>query len=111
MSLGPSCLIIGAGMAGLTAGGALPARGWDAALLDKGRGVGGRMTTRRMGKSRFDHGAQFLTLRDMRFQEAVKRWQSLNWVVPWFGEGGHVRYRALGGMNALAKHLGAALDF
>ena len=79
-------------------------------LLDKGRGVGGRMATRRAGESRFDHGAQFFTVRDDRFRLAVARWESGNLVAPWFTEGGHVRYRAVGGMNNLAKHLAGPLD-
>jgi len=106
----PSCLIVGAGMAGLTAAGVLHARGWKVILLDKSRGVGGRMATRRIGDSRLDHGAQFFTVRDARFQEAVARWASAHWVKAWFAEGGHVRYLAVGGMNALAKHLAEAFD-
>ncbi len=102
---GRSCVVVGAGMAGLTAAGVLQANGWSVVLLDKGRGVGGRMATRRIGESVFDHGAQFFTVRDDRFRQAIAGWESANWVVPWFTEGGHVRYRGVGGMNALAKHL------
>ncbi len=106
----PSCLIVGAGMAGLTAAAALQERGWDVVLLDKGRGVGGRMATRRIGGSYFDHGAQFFTVRDSRFREAVARWESDHVVLPWFSEGGHVRYRAITGMASLTKHLAKSLD-
>jgi hypothetical protein len=97
-------------MAGLTAAAALEAKGWAVVLLDKGRGPGGRMATRRIGESRLDHGAQFFTVRDGRFREAVGRWERNGWVAPWFSEGGHVRYRAAGGMNALAKHLARSFD-
>ena len=110
MTNSPSCIIVGAGMAGLTAGEALQTRGWKVVVLDKGRRVGGRMATRRIGTSRFDHGAQFFTVRDERFRKAVERWEADDWAKPWFGEGGHVRYRALGGMNELATKLGSALD-
>ncbi len=106
----PSCLIVGAGMAGLTAAAVLQVKGWAVAVVDKGRGVGGRMATRRIGRSRFDHGAQFFTVRDARFRGAVARWESDNVVVPWFSEDGHVRYRALAGMNSLAKHLAKPFD-
>jgi renalase len=104
------CVIVGAGMAGLTAGAALQAHGWSIVLLDKGRKAGGRMATRRIGDSRFDHGAQFFTVRDPRFQKAVEQWTSNGWVVPWFAESGHIRYRAVGGMNELAMQLASPLD-
>ena len=110
MSVTRSCLIVGAGMAGLTAAGVLRSRGWEVVVLDKGRGPGGRMATRRIGESRLDNGAQFFTVRTPRFREAVERWEQAGWVAPWFSEGGHVRYRAVGGMNALAKHLAAPSD-
>lgn len=110
MSETRSCVIVGAGMAGLTAAGALQASGWTVVVLDKGRGAGGRMATRRIGESRFDHGAQFFTARDSRFREVVSRWELANWVAPWFTEAGQVRYRATGGMTALARHLAQPLD-
>ncbi len=68
------------------------------------------MATRRIGESRLDHGAQFFTVRDARFREAANRWELGNLVTPWFTEGGAVRYRATGGMNALAKHLAKPFD-
>lgn len=68
------------------------------------------MATRRMGDSLFDHGAQFFTVRDPRFRRAVADWLAKGWVTPWFEEGGHVRYRGVGGMNALARNLAGNLD-
>jgi predicted NAD/FAD-dependent oxidoreductase len=54
--------VIGAGMAGLAAARALAARGHAVSLFDKGRGPGGRASTRRIevqGRTlRFDHGFQ-----------------------------------------------------
>ncbi|WP_411287609.1 FAD-dependent oxidoreductase [Phenylobacterium sp.] len=40
--------IVGAGMAGLACTGGLARQGHEVVLLDKGRGPGGRMSTRRM---------------------------------------------------------------
>lgn len=54
------CIVVGAGAAGLTAARTLQANGKHVVVLDKGRGVGGRMATRRIGGHRFDHGAQVL---------------------------------------------------
>ena len=58
----PDVLIIGGGLAGLTAATILTEKGKIAIVLDKGRGPGGRMSTRRMGEARCDHGAQFFPL-------------------------------------------------
>lgn len=97
-------------MTGLTAGAALQASGWNVTTLDKGRGVGGRMATRRIGEQRLDHGAQFFTVREKAFADAVAHWHRRGWVEPWFESEGHVRYRATGGMSALAKHLSHDLN-
>lgn len=49
--------IIGAGMAGLTAAADLAAAGLAVTVLDKSRGTGGRLATRRIAAGAFDHGA------------------------------------------------------
>ncbi len=106
-------LIIGAGMCGLTAGRLLHEAGLDVTLLDKGRGVGGRMATRRIEDAVFDHGAQFLTARSDWFSQVVKQWQNDGVVAPWFigsESGSHQRYRGAPSMNAITKHLANGLD-
>jgi predicted NAD/FAD-dependent oxidoreductase len=54
--------IVGAGIAGLACAQGLVRHGHDVVLFDKGRGPGGRMSTRRMetprGLAHIDHGAQ-----------------------------------------------------
>jgi predicted NAD/FAD-dependent oxidoreductase len=50
-------VVVGAGLAGLTAARSLVAGGHDVLVLDKGRSPGGRMATRRIGGATFDHGA------------------------------------------------------
>lgn len=56
-------VVIGAGISGLVAATALEARGRSVIVLDKGRGVGGRMATRRgtTAGAVFDHGAQCIS--------------------------------------------------
>jgi renalase len=110
-------LIVGAGICGLMAAGQLLAHGARVMILDKGRGVGGRLATRRIGAGCADHGAQFFTVRSTRFQEFVNRWLDQNLVFRWStgwsdgslaaetADGGHPRYAVQGGMNALPKHL------
>ena len=57
-------VVIGAGMSGIACARALRAAGLPVRLIDKGRGIGGRMATRRATVAgngiTFDHGAQYL---------------------------------------------------
>lgn len=79
--------IIGAGMAGLACADALKGVGHCVALFDKGRGPGGRMSTRRLatplGEAAFDHGAQYFTARDPAFRRLVRSWNDQGAVAPW----------------------------
>jgi renalase len=113
-------LIVGAGLAGLMAANRLQASGRDVLVLDKGRGVGGRLATRRIGPGRADHGAQFFTVREPEFAAFVAEWEAQGLVYVW-SEGwtagltaneadGHPRYAARDGMTALAKQLSQSLD-
>ncbi len=52
--------IVGAGIAGLGAAKSLSEAGHEVTLLEKSRGVGGRVATRRINGCTFDHGAQIL---------------------------------------------------
>ncbi len=105
--------VVGAGLAGLMAAGALQSAGHDVVVLERSRSPGGRLATRRIGPATLDHGAQFFTVRTAPFAEMVERWQSRGLVRVWcrgFGpEDGHPRYVAEGGMNAVAKHVAADL--
>ncbi|MBP1654772.1 MAG: hypothetical protein H6Q28_1328 [Bacteroidetes bacterium] len=68
-------LVVGAGMAGLSAAAALREAGLSVLTVEKGRGVGGRMASRRVGSAVFDHGAQFVTVRDSRFAAVMSEWE------------------------------------
>jgi predicted NAD/FAD-dependent oxidoreductase len=107
-------LVVGAGLSGLVAARELQAAGVEVAVLDKGRSVGGRLATRRIGAATLDHGAQFFTRRTPEFGRRVEEWQRRGVVRVWtrgFGaDEGHPRYVASAGMNSLAKDLAAGLD-
>lgn len=75
--------IVGAGLAGLTAGRTLHDAGLVATLFDKGRRAGGRLSTRRTDAFQFDHGAQYLTARDPAFQAVVDRLVSQGVLAEW----------------------------
>ena len=68
-------IIIGAGMTGLACAQRLVRAGLDPLVLDKGRGIGGRMATRRVKVAEreisFDHGAQYFSVRDPAFAAAI----------------------------------------
>jgi renalase len=109
----PTTLIIGAGLAGLTAARHLTQRGQAVILLDKGRGVGGRLATRRIEHARADHGAQYFSARTPDFQQLVQEMIRENVVTEWrvatgednpFGSR-YPRYIGTEGMNGIAKYL------
>ncbi|MGI8541120.1 MAG: NAD(P)/FAD-dependent oxidoreductase [Rubrobacteraceae bacterium] len=114
------CVIVGAGMSGLLAARSLERAGWETVVLDKGRGVGGRMATRRVGDGVFDHGAQFFTARGDEFKKLVEEWTGVGAAVEWsrgFADAdgerpsdGHPRYRGASGMTSIPKHLAEGLD-
>lgn len=113
-------LIVGAGLAGVMAARTLHGYSFRTLLLDKGRSVGGRMATRRIGEGRADTGAQFFTARDPAFQQQVAAWVEAGHVFEWSRgwSDGHVdalpdgfpRYAASGGMNALVRELAHGLE-
>ena len=73
--------VVGAGIAGITCARTLMQAGHRVTVFEKSRGVGGRMATRRTEFGSFDHGAQYFTVRDERFEEALATASGL--VRPW----------------------------
>ncbi len=115
--------IIGAGIAGLACARALDAAGLPVTLFDKGRGPGGRMSSRRLPEATLDLGAQFLSVRDATFAAAVEGWRAASCLAEWptslwsVEEQGWRRHRddlaRLCGtprMSALPRHLAEGLD-
>jgi len=100
--------IVGAGMAGLACAEGLAGHGHDVVLLDKGRGPGGRMSTRRiptaMGDAYFDFGAQYFTIRDEAFRRRVDAWIFERVVAPWPSAGSQA-YVGVPTMNAPVRQM------
>ena len=113
-------IVIGAGLSGLLTARTLQKAGLPVVVFEKSRGFGGRMATRRMGNAVMDHGAQFFTVRDPRFQDLVSSWVEHGLVAVWargfaspprvHEQDGHPRYRGVPGMTAVPKHLAQGLD-
>lgn len=104
-------LIVGAGMAGLLAAADLQENGFQSLVVDKGRGAGGRLATRRIGPATFDHGAQFITARTPRFTALLDEWRAQGLLSEWYRspDDDHPRWRGAPSMTAAAKHLAQSL--
>ena len=108
-------LIIGAGLAGLSAASTLVSQGREVLVLDKGRGVGGRLAGRQIDGANFDHGAQFMTARNPRFIAQVERWVATGVATEWYRSHSgqptsHARWRGVPNMREIAKQLAANID-
>jgi renalase len=99
-------VIIGAGMAGLACARRLADAGLMPVVLDKGRGIGGRVATRRVGDLQFDHGAQYVNAHGAGFAAVLGGLSLAGW------QDGTGRTHTVGvpGMSAIPKTLGAGLD-
>ncbi len=126
--------IVGAGIAGLSAAKALRDRGHHVVVFERARGPGGRAATRHLrdlempkaargAALAFDHGAQYFTVRDPRFQLVVDGWLRDRVVGRWEGrivsfdsEGWEeiptatARYVGLPGMSAIAKAMAESIE-
>jgi len=108
-------LVVGAGMPGVIAAVELTRAGARVRVLDKGRSVGGRLASRRVGEATFDHGAQFITARTPWFTGVVEGCRDAGVIQQWcrgFGQhpDGHARWRGHPAMTAVAKHLARGLE-
>lgn len=97
-------IVIGAGASGLQLAQGLRLAMKNVLVLEKSRGVGGRLATRRTESCRFDHGAQFYK---------VAKHEDLHWdrllvedsiVQNWFVEQDSQYRVAAGGMTQIAKN-------
>jgi len=129
-NLRKDCLVIGGGLTGLVAATHLQSQGFTVKVLDKGRGMGGRLATRRMnppssakGKSDqtseqdpfsesliCDYGVQFLSAKSPEFQSWLDQWQKLELIELWSGATDVKQYWGVNGIRKIAKHLASNLD-
>lgn len=105
-------IIIGAGMTGLACARRLARAGFEATVLDKSRGIGGRMATRRVdvvGRAiGFDHGAQYFTAREPAFAAAL---DDLGAACARWDDGAAERHLVgVPGMSAVPRAMAAGLD-
>ncbi|MEU6700646.1 FAD-dependent oxidoreductase [Pseudonocardia sp. NPDC046786] len=107
-------IVIGAGIAGVTCAGELATRGVDVVVLERARGVGGRLAVHRHGGRPADIGAAYFTVSDDEFDARVRHWRRDGLVREWtdtfavFESGarvadspGPMRWAAPGGLRSL----------
>jgi renalase len=118
--------VIGAGMAGLTCAQQLWPVGDRVVVLEKSRGVGGRIATRRLHDTLADHGTCYLAPKGEVFQGLLEQLVTAGVVQSWTdtvhelrpdgtlseppATDRYLRYVAPEGMTAIAKWLAKKLD-
>ncbi len=102
-------VIVGAGISGLLLARQLQARGGKPVIVEKSRGYGGRLATKRLGDAVLDSGAQFLTAREPAFQELVAGWTRDGLLAEWSASATG-RFVGRPAMTAVPKALADGLD-
>lgn len=113
--------VIGAGISGLTCAQQLHASGYKVVVIEKSRGVGGRVATRRLYETFADHGACYLNPQEEELQKLVKILCDRHLLQVWTDtvyeldttlhpQSSVPRYVAPSGMNAIAKFLAQGLE-
>lgn len=107
--------IVGAGITGLACARELAAAGLDPVVFDKGRGVGGRLATRRAeGGLQFDHGASHMSATGTPFAALLAEAEAagtLARLTPGAGTSdAQPCFVGLPGMSGFARYLARGLD-
>jgi renalase len=119
----PDIAIIGAGIAGLTCAQHLHQAGYRVLVIDKSRGLGGRLATRRLANTHADHGVCYLKPKSAAFQTFLDRFLQEGILEPWTSvihelhgsdlrtpSDRDVRYASPLGFTAIAKSLASGLN-
>ncbi|MEG4520967.1 MULTISPECIES: FAD-dependent oxidoreductase [unclassified Microcoleus] len=113
--------VIGAGMAGLSCAQRLRQAGYSVAVVEKSRGAGGRVATRRVQGTRADHGARYLEPQGDAVQGLIEALVDRDILKLWTDTVCEFRqgklsaipsscYVAPAGMNAIGKYLAEDLE-
>jgi renalase len=115
-------VVVGAGLAGLVCARQLQHQGLNVVVLDKSRGVGGRVATRRLHDTCADLGLPYFSVQGKQTQQLLDRLQENQIVRPWTGNIYQLDaqnwqlmpsvepYIASIGINAIAKFLAQGLE-
>lgn len=75
--------IIGAGLAGLVSAQILSQAGYQIVVVEKSRGLGGRVATRRLQDTSADHGVRSLTVQGPLSEQLIQTLQQQQMLQPW----------------------------
>ncbi|MCR9074369.1 MAG: FAD-dependent oxidoreductase [Alphaproteobacteria bacterium] len=102
--------VIGAGLTGLTCASRLMRAGMDVRVFDKGRGLGGRLASRRLENGlRFDHGATYVETDDPAFLRTLEFVCARGAGTKTVWASGEAKYVGLPGMSSLVRPLAEGL--
>lgn len=120
--------VIGAGLAGLICAQRLQQAGYDVTVIEKSRGLGGRLATRRLNHADAnpacaDHGVRYLQAQGLLTQHLIQTLLQQDILQPWAETSYRVQsgnvypdpqsrpcYAAASGITAVAKFLAAELE-
>jgi renalase len=119
--------VIGAGVSGLVCASLLRLAGYSVAVIEKSRGVGGRLATRRISETIADHGARYLEPKGELLQGLIHELSHHRIIQPWTdttylwnpktsnlspatSNNWTIYYAAPQGMNSIGKFLAGGLD-
>jgi renalase len=110
-------LVIGAGMAGLTLALKLKGEGRQVVCVDKARGSGGRLSSKRIQSDKysvsFDLGALSFTAQTSQFRQEVKDWSQAGHMTTWLHSEGEEQYIGTPRSSSITRFLAdeAAVQF
>lgn len=102
--------IVGSGITGLTLASNIKKTfpNLKIIVLEKSKGCGGRIATRRINESRFDHGLQFIEKSDLT-EKWIENWKSEN-IIQRFVIDSSEKFCAISGVTQLTKNLASSLN-
>ena len=103
-------VIIGAGISGLAAARAAHNAGQHVVVIDKGRRIGGRVSTRRADGFTFNHGAQFVTASGDDFSAVLQAAATAGALAQWHIGDDKIAYAGSPTMRDLPAFMGQGLD-
>ena len=108
--------VIGAGISGLTLANKMNALGYTIAVIEKARGTGGRLSSKRVKNSNqqtmaFDLGCTSFSGKSAEFKAQLDYWHQVGVLAPWLTDKqGYSHYVACSRNSSLTRYLSQGID-